>query len=159
MKFGITGHQDLPHRAVADIDRRLQAELKRLDDEGQLTGVASLAEGADQLFAFAVLSLKGRLEVIIPSAGYDSTFSGDALKKYQKLLASADTVRHLPFSEPSEEAFFAAGRAVVDECERLLAVWDGKRAKGLGGTADVVRYAVERNRPVTVIWPKGLVRN
>lgn len=33
------------------------------------------------------------------------------------------------FSEPNEEAFFAAGRAVVDDCERLFAVWDGRQAK------------------------------
>jgi hypothetical protein len=158
VRVGITGHQDLPADAVADIDRQLQAELTQLNDAGQLTGVSSLAEGADQMFAFAVLSLNGRLEAIIPSADYESTFSGDALKNYQQLLASADTVRQLPFCEPSEEAFFAAGRAVVDECEKLLAIWDGKRAKGLGGTADVVRYAKSRKITVTVIWPKGLTR-
>lgn len=158
MRVGVTGHQDLPTDAVADIDRQLHSELKKLDGPGQLTGVASLAEGADQLFAFAVLSLKGRLEVIIPSADYESTFSGEALKKYHQLIGFANSVRRLPFSEPSEEAFFAAGKAVVDGCERLLAVWDGKRAKGLGGTADVVRYARTRKIPVTVIWPEGLVR-
>jgi hypothetical protein len=158
MKVGVTGHQALPKKAVSYIERRVLTELAELNDTGQLAGVTSLAEGADQLFAFAVLSLKGQLEVVIPSADYESTLSGGALKNYRQLLAAATSVRHLPYSESSEEAFFSAGKAIVDECERLFAIWDGKRAKGLGGTADIVSYAKGQGVPVTIIWPRGLSR-
>jgi hypothetical protein len=37
--------------------------------------------------------------------------------------------------------------------DRLYAVWDGKPARGYGGTADVVAEAEKRGIPVTVIWP------
>jgi len=40
----------------------------------------------------------------------------------------------------------------------MFAVWDGKPADGLGGTADVVGYARERAIPVQVFWPAGLER-
>jgi hypothetical protein len=43
----------------------------------------------------------------------------------------------------------------VDLSDLLIAVWDGKEAKGKGGTADIVRYARERDTEVVVLWPPG----
>jgi hypothetical protein len=51
-----------------------------------------------------------------------------------------------------------AGKVVVDRSSVLVAVWDGQPSRGLGGTADVVRYARERGVPVEVIWPEGATR-
>lgn len=44
---------------------------------------------------------------------------------------------------------------LVDE---LIAVWDGKPARGYGGTADVVAYAERTGVPVRVLWPEGASR-
>jgi hypothetical protein len=52
----------------------------------------------------------------------------------------------------------AAGAIVADRCERLIAVWDGRPALGLGGTGDVVRYAQGIGRDVVVVWPDGARR-
>ena len=35
----------------------------------------------------------------------------------------------LDHAEPSEEAFLAAGESVVDNCEMVIAVWDGAGAR------------------------------
>ena len=43
-----------------------------------LIGVTSLAIGADQLFADAVLQLGGELEAVIPFAEYDRTFDNSS---------------------------------------------------------------------------------
>jgi hypothetical protein len=64
----------------------------------------------------------------------------------------------LEFDEPTEEAFWAAGQRVVEESEQLIAVWDGRPAGGLGGTADVVAYAQKLGKNVLVIWPTGARR-
>ncbi|MFH9861330.1 hypothetical protein [Streptomyces sp. NPDC017202] len=40
----------------------------------------------------------------------------------------------------------------------LLAVWDGKPARGYGGTADVVAYAERTGVAVRVLWPDGASR-
>jgi hypothetical protein len=40
----------------------------------------------------------------------------------------------------------APSRFVVDEADRLIAVWDGEPARAFGGTADVVAYAREKGR-------------
>ena len=47
---------------------------------------------------------------------------------------------------------------MVDRSERLVAVWDGKPARGIGGTADIVSYARQKGVPVVVLWPEGATR-
>jgi hypothetical protein len=60
--------------------------------------------------------------------------------------------------ESTERAHLAAGQVVVDRSERLVAVWDGKPARGIGGTADIVSYARQKGVPVAVVWPEGAAR-
>jgi hypothetical protein len=97
--------------------------------------------------------------VVIPCANYETTFEkGRDYREYENLLQAAESRIQLDYERPSEEAFMAGGRAVVDGCNILLAAWDGKPAGGLGGTADVVAYAKENGRSVEVIWPEGASR-
>ena len=53
----------------------------------------------------------------------------------------------------------AASKLMVDEADELYAVWDGKPARGYGGTADVVACARDKHLPVRVIWPPGAHRD
>jgi hypothetical protein len=132
--------------------------LRRVDD-GDLQGACCLAVGADQIFAKAVLAMRGRLHVILPSADYASTFTTDEERAtFARLLSSSNSCEELPYTAPTEEAFMAAGRAVADRSDLLLAVWDGMPAAGFGGTGDVVQYARSRGKPVEVIWPVGASR-
>jgi len=154
--IGMTGHQGLTPETEILVGRAITAELKSVRS---LAGITSLAEGADQLFAEHVLAVGGRLTVVVPAADYLWAFSDDsAREQYERLLARAEEVVPLPFEKSSEEAYWAAGREVVDRCDRLLAVWNGKPSGGLGGTADVVAYAREHDRPTVVIWPPGARR-
>jgi hypothetical protein len=156
LRVGFTGHQDLPSAHVGAIRRALRRELEQVSRD--LVGISSLADGADQLFASTVLDLGGKIEVVIPSEGYEGTFSSDALDRYRNLLSRATSVICLTFPQPSEDAFYSAGRYVVDHCDRVIAVWDGKDAKGLGGTADIVSYARGLGTRVEVVWPEGATR-
>jgi hypothetical protein len=114
--------------------------------------VTSLAVGADQLFAEVVLELGGRIEAVIPFEGYESKFEiGPDREKYQTLLGHATNVTTLAAKSTEEESYFAAGQLVAETADKLLAVWDGKEAEGLGGTADVVAYAKHIGTPVVVI--------
>lgn len=156
MVVGVTGHQNLPPLAVPSIAAHIKRELARA---AKLEGICSLAAGADQLFATLVLKAGGSLHVVIPSRHYETTFSKiDELANYRKLLDCAAVVEEIDYDEPSDTAFFEAGQRVVDVCDRLIAIWDGKPARGVGGTADIVRYAQRRHRDVSVIWPKDAVR-
>jgi len=155
--LGMTGHQGLPTEAVPYIVRRIRSEIAPVG--AGLEGISSLAEGSDQLFATEVLAASGTLTAVIPSFQYETTFADENHRlSYEKILKKASRVEICDFREPSEEAFYAAGKRIVDLCGQLLAVWDGMPSRGIGGTADIVAYARALQRPVVVIWPAGISR-
>jgi predicted kinase len=100
----------------------------------QLVGVTLLADGADQLFAEAVLSLSGRLEVIVPAERYRDGLPADYHATYDHLLNKASKVRRLPYVESTKEAHMAGSTAMLDTIDHIVAVWDGQPARGHGGT-------------------------
>jgi hypothetical protein len=53
----------------------------------------------------------------------------------------------------------AASTFMLGRADHLWAIWDGRPARGYGGTADVVAYARENGLPVRVIWPDGAHRD
>ena len=154
--FGFSGHRDLPDEARAFIQEQLTLLLAPVGPEA--TGICSLASGADQLFASTLLALGGSLGVVVPSDDYEQTFDAEDRARYRALLARASRVETLPFPSSSDEAFSAAGRRVVDVSDAMIAAWDGEHARGPGGTGDVVAYARQVGRPVTVLWPRGVRR-
>ena len=157
MRIGVTGHVDIPPLAREYVMKGTNTILDQVN--AALIGVSSLAAGGDQLFASLVLQRGGRLEVVLPCKGYETSFSRpDDLRNFRALIERAATVEMLSFDEPSEEAYLAAGYRVVDLSEILLAIWDGQPAKGKGGTADIVEYAKRRGIRLEIVWPKGLMR-
>ena len=104
--------------------------------------------GADQLFAQQILRRGGELRVVLPFPEYGDRFTGADRTRYRRLLGLAVSAMVLPRSGSDEDCYMAAGRYIVDHCECLVAIWDGRPARGLGGTADVVAYAVRRAVPV-----------
>jgi hypothetical protein len=157
-RIGCTGHQSLSPATRRHVAAAI-ADILAAEADAGLTGLTSLAEGADQIFAFAVLAAGGRLHAIIPSEGYEQTFASSLARETfaaLRSLAREDTT--LPFSEPSEDAYLAAGHEIANRCEILIAVWDGKNAAGKGGTGDIVTYARKRRMDVRVVWPDGASR-
>jgi hypothetical protein len=81
---------------------------------------------------------------------------------YSALLSNrthrVSPVNELPYPTPTEAAYFAAGKLIVNRCDLLLAVWDGQPAGGLGGTGDIVGYARTNDVAVEIVWPDGSSR-
>jgi hypothetical protein len=84
---------------------------------------------------------------VIPLAHYERFFEGASKQRYYRLLFSAEKIELRGDPNP-EKAFFEAGIYIVDHVDRLIAVWDGKPAQGLGGTADIVSYAQANKHPI-----------
>jgi hypothetical protein len=160
---GCTGHQGLvgwTRSAVAAEIAVFLAGLSTPVQQCSVVGVCSLAGGADQIFAHSVLAAGGGLHAIMPTEQPRPSFASPAeFDAFTALLAQVDRRTDLHFPEPSEEAYMAAGKAVVDAADVLIAVWDGKPARGHGGTADVVAYAQALGREVVVVWPPGASRS
>lgn len=152
MQIGVTGHQRLDDtRAWAWVESAMCQELDALPQP--LTAVSSLAIGADQLLASLVIRRGGQIVALIPFAGYERTFAPDDLEAYRQLLGVAVRVEVLESLGTDEDAYLAAGKRVVDLADRMLAVWNGQPAKGKGGTADIVAYALAQGVPLVHLNP------
>lgn len=159
VRIGVTGHRqlDAPDDVARVVDRTIDDLVAAFGADTSLVVVSSLAEGADRLVAERVLDRPGAtLEVILPltaedyARDFDSSASLDA---FQALLDRASHIRVVPTDAagPREQAYEAAGLALLDRTDVVLALWDGEESRGRGGTAEMVQAARERGRRVVVI--------
>jgi hypothetical protein len=166
IRIGVTGH-----RTLAD-EQRIRASIRRalsmIDAHvrhvpHRLVAVTPLAEGADRLVAQELLAWPvsaaeqaPSLEVILPLpvAAYLQDFETEQSKQEFLALLDLDPApKVLAGMTRRSEAYAQVGRAVVDACRVLIAVWDGQLATGQGGTADTVAYARRRGRTCLLIDP------
>jgi hypothetical protein len=150
MQVGITGHQEREGIQWSWVDAAVRVELRKLTNVQK--AFSSLAAGSDQVFAEAAIGLRIPVVAVMPLEGYERFFDGAALTNYQRLLGECQVIQ-LRWNGDPEQAFFEAGKFIVDQCDLLFAVWDGASAEGLGGTGDVVSYARQKHRPVMHINP------
>lgn len=157
MRVGITGHRGL-NAEVEERVRTMLGEAVRGYDVAELLAVSCIADGPDAWFAEAVLERGGRLEVVIPATEYRESLPEWHHDTYDTLMARAADVHETGMTESTSEAHQAGSEILVGLVDELLAVWDGKPARGYGGTADVVAYAERNGVPVRVLWPEGAAR-
>ncbi len=155
VRVGITGHISLTEYSTQLVYDALVAALSSFSGH-TLRGVTCLAEGADQIFADAVLAARGTLEVILPSRDYrDRAIRPANVARFDDLLGRAATVSYACSEASGDVAYAAAGAELLRRCDHLLAVWDGAREGRCGGTAEVVAMAERSGIPVTRVWPQG----
>jgi hypothetical protein len=161
--IGVTGHRTIENpvllkAAIQSVLPKIQQMAPALKNTPVVLSVLSpLAEGADRIIAQEVLKIPGAmLEVILPmeKAVYIQDFKTDASKKeFEELIDRARNVRTLSAKESRTVAYEGAGRYIVEQCDVLIALWDGKPAAGRGGTQEIVQYARESHCPLVWINP------
>jgi hypothetical protein len=152
-RIGITGHQRLGDETTWQWVRSALADAVARSPR-PFAGLSSLAVGADQLLASIVLDQDGALEVVVPFPDYRSRFADEQdAKRYDALLSRASHVEVLPAQASDQAAYLAAGKRIVDRSDEMFAVWDGQPAADVGGTGDIVRYARDVGRTLTVFDP------
>ena len=158
MRLGMTGHRGLPE----DVERLVRDALLaviRQEAADDLVGVSCIADGPDAWFAEMVLDHGGRIEVVVPAEEYRESLPASHHAVYDELIRRASQVHSTGLKEPNSQAHQVASEIVVGLVDRLVAVWDGNPARGYGGSADVVAYALRTAVPVKVIWPEGATRD
>jgi len=155
---GVTGH-----RVLGEPDRirdGVNLAIRRIEQHfpgNPLTVVSALAEGADRLVASEILARAGgRLVAVLPFpiSDYLTDFkSTDSRDEFSSLIERADEVIELQPAPTRDESYEAAGEYVAVRCNVLIAVWDGKKAQGKGGTAAIVGRA--RQRRIPICWIKA----
>ncbi|GAB4588889.1 hypothetical protein [Nocardia sp. IFM 10818] len=156
-RVAITGHRGLPPVTLELVAAALHTAVGKRA-EPPLYGVSCLADGPDSLFAQAVLEHGGQLIAVVPARRYRESLPVEHHPIYDRLLAAAAEVVELDREESDSEAHQAGNLRMLDGSDELLAVWDGKPARGYGGTADVVAAARRRGIPVTILWPPDAER-
>jgi hypothetical protein len=124
--------------------------------------VSSLAEGADRYVALEGISLGYELQCPLPFSreeyARDFAASEESAREFRTLLADSHTTSVLELDgkrEDEEGAYLMAGRAMLSQCDVLLAIWNGQEAYREGGTAQIVAEAGERNIPTIRIDSAG----
>jgi len=164
LRVGATGHRFLAERdkLAESVNSGLDTVLSRLGRR-PLEIVSSLAEGADRLIAEQVLRRPGSTMTVplpLARADYETDFRDpESRAEFRRLMERADRIVEVPAAQRRSDAYMAAGRFVVEHCDVLFAIWDGKKQQGHGGTAMVVELA--RTKALPLVWihagnaPKG----
>lgn len=152
MKIGITGHRQLGSKeSINWLSDTLEEVLHQYHID---VGITSLAIGADQLYAEVLRKAHIPYIAVIPSDDYETTFQhASELVRYQELLQNASEKVQLHFEKSSETAFYEAGKQIVLLSDMMIAIWNGLPAKGLGGTGDIVQYALSIKKTVVHLNP------
>jgi hypothetical protein len=150
MQIGIAGHQERQGIDWDWVGRVLLDELAALRDVTM--ALSSLAVGSDHIFARTALSLGIPVMAVIPMDGYERFFATEARAEYEAILKRCE-VTNLKWTGDDYEGFFAAGKFIVENSDLLFAVWDGEPSRGLGGTADVVAFALSRSKRIVHVEP------
>ncbi len=61
------------------------------------------------------------------------------------------TLRMVNGSQSDPDCYYDAGIQVLDGCDAMIVLWDGKAAHGRGGTGDVIKHARQMRQPKPVI--------
>jgi len=181
IKLGVTGHrvlkdQDSIVRRIREVLNSKIYDLFDIDvtkEKGKssiaFTILSPLAEGADRLVACEVLKFPdSTIEVVLPftKEEYLKDFETEESKReFEELYRKAREVivlndHHLKEvsstinpAEARKKAYEIVGHHVVNHCDVLIALWDGRPSRGRGGTAEIVAYAREKKCPMLIISP------
>lgn len=158
--LGVSGHRDLEDvERVRDLLFEQIASLEKAYPFTPFVALSSLAEGADRLFAQVILDRGIPLYVPLPFAAeeYEKDFP-QSLEDFRAFCHQAEAVftvplaasvdpQHIGRAPDTQEChadrdlqYAMAGIYLAQRSHILFALWDGKPARGIGGTAQVVNY-------------------
>lgn len=158
---GVTGHRDLASDEVSVAVQQVGDLFRSLKESYPHTPIvllSSLAEGADRLVARTALESGAQLYVVLPlpSELYEEDFgSPQSLEEFRQLIARSSGSGVVPIDEhrgaqaaqspgpARDQRYAAAGAFVVSHSEILIALWDGNEDEVLGGTSQIVRFALQ----------------
>ncbi len=168
VRIAVTGHRlnQLPERQRPRIKAEIEGCLAALEaacarahgGPARMTLASAIAEGADRYAADAALARGWRLVTPLPfePERYEEDFSDEASKAhFQRLLWASR--RATPVSAARVEAiggaaaeYAAVGRALIEQADVLVCVWNGLPPKGPGGTSEVAALMLEKGG--LVLW-------
>ncbi len=136
-----------------ELKERLLSAIEEIAGEGYTYFISGGALGMDMYAAEAVLELKKEmpalyLEMVSPFDNQSARWAPEYRLRHTRLFACADRITVTGHCY-SKECMLRRNRYLVDNCDLLLACYDGRS----GGTAMTVDYALRAGVPVRYIRP------
>ena len=139
IKIGVTGHRPERLEKLAEVSKvtdwlDLQFYEYGKDDFILITG---MAQGVDQIAAHEALLYGGRIWCYYP-------YKRKPHEIEDYLNTKADKIRY-EYEKYVPQCYIDRDRRIVDDCDILFAVWDGKKN---GGTWQTIKYAREKKKQI-----------
>lgn len=176
LRVGVTGHrmerlqkagfdETLLRQNIKDVLQRIQVLVSAIQEQNKglyspdtplLRVVSPLAEGVDRIVADEALKLDYELHCPLPfdQTQYEEDFTqADSKAEFGRLLSAATSIFALDGERTEDKkdlAYEAVGRVVLRQSDIILTVWDGKGARGQGGTGQIVGEAWGKKIPI--LW-------
>lgn len=161
LKIAVTGHRDImiSEELINSINLTLEDLIDQFN-ESDIYLLSPLAKGSDQLVAklakrFSRVRLIVPLPLSIDEYLYDFD-SDDSKQQFLELLKIADDTLQLTAVQDHQMAYHNLGEYLVNECDCLLAIWNGIYSNKIGGSGEVVKMAINANKPVYWIYNKPI---
>jgi hypothetical protein len=173
---GVTGHRDLVADEVPQIVgevRDLFAKLQEAHPHTPIVLMSTLAEGADRLVARTALDCGAELHVVLPIQldSYERDFASPlSLEEFRELMGRSDGTTVITMADDGDaeaarvagpardRRYAAAGAFLITHSQIIIALWDGDREEMLGGTSQIVRFALRGVPPKYLSGPMQPLR-
>lgn len=127
----------------------VKERIKEIQTTSNVTKIISGgALGWDQAIAWAAVELKIPFIMALPFPDMDSKWVEDSKKEFKMLLDRASEVVTLE-KEYSNKAYYTRDKYMVDNCDLLIAFYNGSDS---GGTAITIKYAESVNKKILNVW-------
>ena len=148
--MAVTGHRPnkLGGYGEAAHNQRLRLATAAVRHYAPQQVITGMALGWDQAIAQACVDLKVPFLAYVPFEGQESAWPSDSQRYYHELLRKAAEVKFICGPGYAAWKMQKRNEAMVDECNRLVALWDGSS----GGTANCIAYARSLPRLTTNLW-------
>ncbi len=172
-RIGIIGHQSLTDAEKIYVSKEIQKSIEtvqrtvenlrkksNIKSDFFISGISTLSEGAERVFASEIINLPGVLEVVLPFRKelYIEDFWGEASKtEFQNLLTYDAYPLVIDNSHTPDKnlCYYNASKLVIEQCDVLFAIWDETPVKSkIGGVANLIEYAKQFKAPVITLLPK-----
>lgn len=153
MILGITGHRPpkiggytIPNPIYNYVCQQLEKYFKELKPDKIISGFCI---GTDLYAANIGIKLNIPVLAAIPFIGQELKWNDIDQKRYNFLLSKVSEKVIVSPGGYSPEKMQIRNQYIVDNCDLLLAVWDGTS----GGTKNCINYAKSLNKQIIIIDP------
>ena len=142
MRIALTGHRPKRLKGQEDKIRKWideQLEKYNTPENGRVYAFSGMAQGADQIFAKSAINHGCFTICCFPYR--KKNFHPEV----KAIMNKANSNRFISEKYTGNKVYWLRDKYLVDNCDVLLAVWDGKKK---GGTWITVKYAQEIGKSI-----------